>query len=95
MANATEISGILASIFTAIALLPQLVKIIKEKKAGGTSPLMLSSLFIGLTFWVIYGICKNDWIIIISNGFSLLVNISISILSIHYHRKEKLILKIN
>lgn len=87
--DATELSGILASVFTGVALLPQLIKIIKEKKGGGTSPLMLGSLFIGLIFWVIYGFYKNDRIIIISNGFSLAVNICICVLSLHYDRKHK------
>lgn len=88
MAGFTEIAGIIASIFTAIALLPQLIKIIKEKKAGGTSPLMLASLFIGLVFWVIYGFYKDDWIIIISNGFSLVTNTTIGILSIYYGKHK-------
>ena len=87
--ESTQIAGIVASVFTGIALLPQLIKIVKEKKGGGTSPLMLGSLFIGLVFWVIYGFCKNDWIIIISNGFSLAANIAICILSLYYHKKAK------
>jgi MtN3 and saliva related transmembrane protein len=85
----TEISGILASIFTGIALLPQLIDIIKNRKPATTPALTLISLFIGLCFWVAYGIFKNDWIIIISNGFSLLVNILIGLLSFYYPRKDK------
>lgn len=81
--------GIFASVFTGIALLPQLLKILKEKKGGGTSPFTLGSLFIGLVLWIIYGFYKQDWIIIISNSFSLAINIAICILSIHYHNKEK------
>jgi MtN3 and saliva related transmembrane protein len=51
------------------------VKIIREKSAEGTSLVMLLVLFAGLALWVIYGIMKNDLIIIIANGFSLAVNI--------------------
>ncbi|PBQ33635.1 hypothetical protein CNR22_18250 [Sphingobacteriaceae bacterium] len=91
--DATQIVGILASVFTGIALLPQLIKIIQEKKSGGTSPLMLGSLFIGLVFWVIYGFYKTDLIIIISNGFSLTVNSILCILSIRYHHKDKALAK--
>jgi MtN3 and saliva related transmembrane protein len=89
MSDFTSIIGILASVFTAISLLPQLVKLVKEKKAGGISPLMLASLFIGLSCWTWYGILKNDWIIAVSNGFSLTINTIISILSIKYTRAAK------
>lgn len=70
----TEITGIAASIFTSSTLIPQLVKIARERNAEGTSYVMLLVLFAGLALWVAYGIMKNDWIIIIANSFSLLVN---------------------
>jgi MtN3 and saliva related transmembrane protein len=89
MENAQTLIGIGASIFTGIALLPQLIKIIKEKDAGGVSPLMLISLFIGLVLWVIYGCYKNDWIIILANGFALLVNTAIAVLALYYRWLRK------
>lgn len=87
--NPTTLIGITASVFTAISLLPQLFKIIREKNAKGTSPFMLGSLFIGLSCWTWYGFLINDYIIVVSNGFSLLVNIAVSLLSIKYHKSYK------
>lgn len=84
------IVGVIASIFTGIALLPQLIKIIKEKKSEGVSFLMLSSMFVGISLWIVYGFMKNDYIIIISNCFSLIVNISIVVLSIKFKSDAKL-----
>ena len=80
------IVGLIASIATGTSLLPQLFKIIKEKKAESVSFWMLIVLFIGLSGWVYYGILKEDWIIIISNAFSMLVNLSIGILSMKYKK---------
>jgi MtN3 and saliva related transmembrane protein len=80
------IIGLIASIATGTSLLPQLIKIIKERKAGTVSPGMLALLFIGLVAWIYYGILKKDWIIIISNAFSLLVNVTIAILSKKYKK---------
>jgi MtN3 and saliva related transmembrane protein len=80
--------GLVASIFTGVSLLPQLVKIIKEKKAESISYGMLGTLFAGLCAWIVYGVLKTDWIIIISNSFSVLVNIIISIFSFKYKKKE-------
>ena len=87
--QSTTIVGLVSSIFTGVSLIPQLVKIIKEKKAEAISLGMLAVLFIGLCGWVYYGILKEDWIIIISNAFSLVVNILIFIFSMKYKEKNK------
>lgn len=70
-------------------MLPQLIKLIKEKKADGISVIMLITLIAGLILWIVYGIKKEDWIIIISNGFSALINISVLILSLVYKNTAK------
>lgn len=82
----TTVVGLLASIGTSVSLLPQLFKIIKEKKAEAISLGMLLVLFAGLSLWIWYGILQKDLIIIIANAFSLLVNITLSILTIKYKK---------
>lgn len=86
--NAETLIGILASIFTSIALLPQLIKIVKEKSSEGISYLMLSSLMLGLSLWIYYGVLKTDYIIIISNAFALCINIAVLILSFKYKKPD-------
>jgi MtN3 and saliva related transmembrane protein len=54
-----EILGIIAGIFTSVSLIPQLVKIIKEKKAENISYFMLAILMAGLIGWIWYGILTN------------------------------------
>jgi MtN3 and saliva related transmembrane protein len=85
--NLTTLVGIFASIFTSTSLLPQLIKIIREKKAENISLWMLAVLFTGLSGWIVYGILKNDWIIIAANSFSLALNILITVFSIKYKQK--------
>lgn len=77
-------TGVAASAFTAASLIPQLVKVLKERKAESISLGMLLILFVGLGLWVYYGILKSDLIIIISNSFSFVVNILLAIFSIKY-----------
>jgi MtN3 and saliva related transmembrane protein len=72
--NFETIIGIVASTLTASSLLPQLTKLIKEKKSKDVSIAMLLVLISGLGFWIYYGALKEDLIIIISNGFAFLVN---------------------
>jgi len=81
--------GITASVFTGISLLPQLIKILKEKKAQHVSLLMLIVLFIGLVLWVIYGCLKNDWIIIAANSVSLILNILTALYSLKYKTNKR------
>ena len=76
--------GIAAGICTSISLLPQLIKIIREKKADNISWVMLFILIAGLALWVWYGIIKNDFPIIITNSFSLLVNLLIIYFTYRY-----------
>ena len=76
--------GIGAGVFTAISLLPQLFKIIKEKKADDISYFMLFILLAGLCGWIWYGLLKKDYPLIITNSFSLLVNLLIIVFSIRY-----------
>lgn len=81
------IIGIGASIFTATSLIPQLVKVAKEKKADNISAGMLLVLFGGLTLWIVYGFLKNDLIILLSNSFSFLVNVALTVLALKFKRR--------
>lgn len=76
--------GIGASILTASSLLPQLVKLIKEKKSNELSFIMLGVLFGGLALWIYYGVLKKDLIIILSNAFALFINLWVVILTLKY-----------
>ena len=76
--------GIAAGILTGVSLLPQLIKIIKEKKADSISFGMLAVLLVGLCVWIVYGFLKKDYPIIFTNSFSLITNIIIVVLTAKY-----------
>lgn len=84
--NFTTIIGVLASILTASSLIPQLTKVLKEKKSESVSIVMLLVLISGVGLWVYYGILKEDFIIIISNSFAVLVNVLTLCLTIRYKK---------
>ena len=85
--NYTNLIGIFAGIFTSVSLLPQLLKIIKEKKVEELSIAMFLSLLIGLILWTYYGVLQKDMPIIITNGFSVFLNVIILILRFKYRNK--------
>jgi MtN3 and saliva related transmembrane protein len=80
--------GIGAGVCTALSLLPQLFKIIKDKKANDISYFMLFILLAGIGGWIWYGILKDDYPIIITNAFSFLVNLLVIAFSIKYKNKS-------
>jgi len=82
--DSTQWIGIIAGILTASSMLPQVVKIWKEKKAEEISLLMLLVLLSGIALWIVYGVMKKDFPIIVTNAFSLLVNIALMVLRIKY-----------
>lgn len=85
--NLITIIGVLASICTGVSLLPQLAKLVKEKRPESISLGMVAILMVGLGLWVYYGFLKEDWIIIVSNAFSWLINSIIIVLTIKYKSK--------
>jgi MtN3 and saliva related transmembrane protein len=84
-----EIIGIAAGVLTSTSMLPQLAKLIKEKKAEAISPAMLIVLICGLSLWAYYGFLKNDLPIIITNLFAWLVNVTLLILRQIYRKRGK------
>lgn len=85
----TELIGIAAGICTAISLLPQLIKIIREKEARNISLFYLVILMAGLALWIWYGILRKDLPIIVTNVTSIVLNVAIIILGIRYKRKDR------
>ncbi|MCU7614066.1 SemiSWEET transporter [Chryseobacterium sp. GMJ5] len=83
-----NILGIVAGILTSVSMIPQLVKVIKEKNVKDLSWIMILILISGLSLWVWYGILKNELPIILSNAFAVLVNLSLLICYIAFRKKS-------
>jgi MtN3 and saliva related transmembrane protein len=84
--NTVGVIGIVAGVFTSSSLIPQLIKIVKEKKVEDLSMGMFLSLLIGIILWVVYGILRDDWPIIITNGFSVLLNFLVLFFKFKYRK---------
>ena len=79
--------GIIAGILTSISMIPQLIKVVREKNVEDISLLMPLVLISGLSLWVWYGFVKNELPIILSNSFAVLVNIGLLICYMIYDKK--------
>ncbi len=82
----TDILGLVAGIFTTIAVVPQIKKAWSTKKVEDVSPVMFSILMVGVFLWVVYGITQKDMPIIATNGVSLALNGVMLYLMIKYRK---------
>ncbi|MGZ5245711.1 MAG: SemiSWEET transporter [Flavitalea sp.] len=82
--EAEQVIGMAAGILTSASMIPQVIKMIQEKKAAQVSIVMILILMAGISLWIWYGVMKSDYPIIITNAFSLFINIILIILRIKY-----------
>ncbi|GAA5095632.1 hypothetical protein GCM10023210_28620 [Chryseobacterium ginsengisoli] len=82
-----NILGIIAGVLTSVSMIPQLIKVIKEKNADELSWIMLLVLISGLSLWIWYGFIKDELPIILSNSFAVIVNITLLICYMIYKKK--------
>ena len=83
-----KIAGIIAGVLTSASMIPQLIKLIQKKDSKDISIGMLVALLAGVTCWIWYGFLKDDLIIVITNAFSLLLNLLILAFAIKYRSKH-------
>lgn len=79
--------GIVAGILTSVSMIPQLIKVIREKDAKNLSRVMITILITGLSLWVWYGFLQDELPIILSNAFAVLVNLTLLICSFIFTKK--------
>ena len=89
-----EIIGLLAAFLTTSAFIPQVYKIYKDKNADGISLTMYIILFIGVLLWLIYGVLIGSVSIIIANGITALLQLSIIIFKLKLLRVLSFVFKI-
>ena len=81
------IVGNIAALLTSISFLPQAIKVIKTKDTKSISLPMYVLFTLGIILWLIYGILKQDFPIIMSNI------VTISLASIILFHKIKAVLR--
>jgi MtN3 and saliva related transmembrane protein len=78
--------GLLATAFSVSSVLPQIIKALRIRKTDDVSIRFILVLITGLTLWVIYGIGRNDAILIIGNSIAVALNSFMLILKVKYSK---------
>lgn len=74
MIDKIELIGLLAAILTTIAFIPQVFKVIKTRSSEGLSLTTYLIFITGVSLWLIYGVFKMSFSMILGNGITVLLS---------------------
>jgi MtN3 and saliva related transmembrane protein len=77
-------TGIIAAVFTTMALLPQVIKAHQTKHTKDVSLLMFIITSIGVTLWIVYGFMLGAIPVIAANSATLMLSLYIVYLKVKY-----------
>lgn len=84
MTTFISIIGFLAGTLTTIAFIPQVLKAWKSRSTKDISLLMFSILTTGVFLWLVYGLLKTDYPVIIANFVTFILASTILALKLKY-----------
>ncbi len=76
--------GLLAGCLTTFAFVPQLIKIWRSRSARDVSLSMFTIVLTGIIFWFVYGLLRQDIVVILANAVTLVLALAILVLKIKF-----------
>ncbi len=83
-ASAVEQLGFFAAFLTTTAFVPQLVRVVRLRSARDISLGTFLMFSVGVLLWFVYGILSGSKPVMVSNGLTLLLSVSILILKLRF-----------
>ncbi len=80
--------GVGAGLCSMASFVPQIVKILREKKVEGVSLRMYVVTVTGFTLWIAYGALLGSWPVWTSNSVNLVLAATILVLKLRYGEGE-------
>jgi MtN3 and saliva related transmembrane protein len=87
--NSVELLGLVAGLLSTLAALPQLVKIIRTRRAEDVSLVMYVMAFAGALLWGGYGLLKPAASIVFWNAVALVQTGAILAVKLHTDRRNR------
>ena len=82
--TSTDLIGYIAMSLTTAAFAPQALHTLKTRDVSGISLAMYLSFTVGVALWLVYGLLRSDWPIIIGNTITLGLALVILVLKLRY-----------
>ncbi len=76
--------GTAAGLFSMASFVPQVVKIVREKRAEGVALQTYVLTVTGFVLWIAYGIMLKSWPVAVSNSVNLMLSAAILVLRWRY-----------
>jgi MtN3 and saliva related transmembrane protein len=73
--------GYMAATLTTMAFVPQAIKTIRTRDTEGLSVLMYLGFAVGVFLWMIYGIIRDDIVIIVANVLTFFLALPILVIA--------------
>lgn len=86
----TEFIGIIAGIMTTSSFIPQVYQIIKTKNVASISLFMYMIFTSGAMLWTLYGIINGQISIILANGITMALALTILVMKIRFDKMQKI-----
>ncbi|MFA6129424.1 MAG: SemiSWEET transporter [Candidatus Omnitrophota bacterium] len=80
--------GAMAATLTMFSFIPQIARCLRTKSVRDVSPVTLFQLSTGVLLWMVYGIYRQDPIIIFANAITLISLSMLIILYFKYSQKQ-------
>ena len=80
------LAGYLAAVLTTVSFVPQLIRVWRLRSARDISLTMFLVFSLGVFLWLIYGISLHSIPMILANGLTLALSLTILILKLRFDR---------
>lgn len=77
--------GVIAAFLTTLALIPQVIKVVKTKKTEGISVVMYIMQVSGILLWAIHGYMIGDIAVLVANIVTFILASTVLVYKIKYH----------
>jgi MtN3 and saliva related transmembrane protein len=82
--NPIKFLGLAAGTLTTLSFLPQVIKTWKTRSAKDLSLVMFSVFCLGTFLWLLYGVFREDVVIVLANGITLVLSASLLYFKLRY-----------
>lgn len=72
-----EIIGYSAAVLTTAAFFPQAMQTVRSRDVSSINPWSFGLFTVGVAMWLVYGVLRREWPVILANAITLLPAITI------------------
>ena len=84
-----DLIGSVAGTLTTVSFLPQVLKTYRSRSAKDISLVMFLLFSLGVFLWLLYGLSLQSMPIVVSNGITLVLSLSILVMKFWFGRKTR------